>query len=153
MLHYTAPVVSLNYFFSLNALRFWRWHKRRAGRFMLSLASCVTVLLLTSSLYGRIALEATAWQAQRAGFLRQMKGKEGKHLVVVAYGPHHLFHREWVYNAADIDNAKVIFARQMDRAQDCELAAYFRLRQIWLLEVDDDRAPPELKPYPISRCS
>ncbi len=63
------------------------------------------------------------------------------------------YHDEWVYNEADIDNAKVIFARAMDSKQDCQLVEYFKSRRIWSLYIDDDKLAPEFKPYPISACN
>jgi hypothetical protein len=56
--------------------------------------------------------------------------------VIVRYKPDHNYHEEWVYNAADIDNAKVIFAREMDPVSDREIREYFRDRQAWLVEPD-----------------
>ena len=37
------------------------------------------------------------------------------------YGPHHVSHDEWVYNGADIDGAKVVWARDMDTRGNREL--------------------------------
>ncbi len=51
-----------------------------------------------------------------------------------------------MYNAADIDHAKVIWAREADDAQNARLLAYYRTRRIWLLEPD--RQPLQLQPYP-----
>jgi hypothetical protein len=51
----------------------------------------------------------------------------------------------WVCNAADIDNAKVIFAREMDPVSDREIREYFKDRQAWLVEPD----PPNLRVSPI----
>jgi hypothetical protein len=59
----------------------------------------------------------------------------------VRYKPNHNYHEEWVYNAADIDNAKVIFAREMDPASDRELREYFKDRQAWLAEPDVPSVP------------
>jgi hypothetical protein len=69
--------------------------------------------------------------------------------VIVRYGPLHNVHREWVYNAADIDGAKVVWAREMDTAQNRKILEYFKDRQVWLLEVDEVDVPPKLVPYPI----
>ena len=70
----------------------------------------------------------------------------GKHLIVVRYDPeNHNIHDEWVYNGAEIDNAKVLWARELDPAQNARLLAYFKDRQIWLVEPDTDNT--ELIPY------
>ena len=38
--------------------------------------------------------------------LKRLKQEDGKHLVVVSYGPGHSFQNEWVYNEADIDTPR-----------------------------------------------
>ena len=67
-------------------------------------------------------------------------------MIVVRYDPdNHNIHDEWVYNGAEIDNAKVLWARELDPAQNARLLAYFKDRQIWLVEPDTDNT--ELIPY------
>jgi hypothetical protein len=64
----------------------------------------------------------------------------------VRYGPQHdVWYNEWVYNEADIDHAKVIFARDMGPAQNKELVDYFHDRHAWLVEADE--TPVRLSPY------
>ena len=53
---------------------------------------------------------------------------------------------EWVYNEAEIDQAKVIWARDMNPTENCKLIGYFKDRRIWLLEVGMDEALPKLNP-------
>src|SRR5262249_29984761 len=117
----------------------------------LTLLLIVTVLVV--SLYGTIKKQSPdSWQNRRAQMLKQLKQIEGKHLVIVSYGPQHSFHDEWVYNEADIDGAKVVFAHAMNSAQDCQLAEYFKCHQIWSLEVDGDESVPKLRAYPPNLC-
>jgi hypothetical protein len=63
-----------------------------------------------------------------------------KSLVVVKYGLNHNYHHEWVYNRADIDSAKVVWARSMGAARDRELEQYFADRAVWTLDVEDGAA-------------
>jgi hypothetical protein len=69
----------------------------------------------------------------------------GKHLVMVRYEDEHNIHDEWVFNGAEIDGAKVVWARELDAAQNEKLFRYFKDRQVWLAEPDEDAT--ELVPY------
>jgi hypothetical protein len=64
---------------------------------------------------------------------------------MVRYEKNHNFHDEWVYNGAEIDSATVLWARELDPVQNAKLFAYFKDRQIWLVDPDIDNM--ELIPY------
>jgi hypothetical protein len=67
-------------------------------------------------------------------------------LVIVRYSQeHHPINREWVYNAADIDGAKVVWAREIPGISMEPLLTYFKDRRVWL--VEPDVSPPQLRPY------
>ncbi|HKF37014.1 MAG TPA: hypothetical protein VKB35_08955, partial [Ktedonobacteraceae bacterium] len=72
----------------------------------------------------------------------------GNHLVIVHYKPQHQPIPEWVYNGADIDQSRIVWARDLSTAQNQELVDYFWNRQVWWLEADE--VPPTLSPYPAS---
>jgi hypothetical protein len=81
----------------------------------------------------------------RAHILQELERTPGDHLVLVRYKPNHDFILdEWVYNGADIDGSKVIWARDMD-SQNSELLRYFSGRHAWIAEPDYN--PPRLSPY------
>jgi hypothetical protein len=80
--------------------------------------------------------------------LRQLQHLPGQQLVIVDYGPRHSFYYEWVYNDADIDAAKVLWARDMGNNGNQELLNYFKERQVW--RVDADALPPLLEPYQVA---
>ena len=82
----------------------------------------------------------------------------GRDIVLVRYSPHLYdipLHSkdvwppsgvwEWVYNTADIDSQKVIWAQDMGPAKNQELIDYYKDRRVWLLYADDQ--PPKLVPY------
>ena len=68
--------------------------------------------------------------------------------MIVRYGPKHDALREWVFNEPRIDEAKVVWARDMGGVADAELVRYFPERHVWLLLVNDDGKLAELMPYP-----
>jgi hypothetical protein len=72
----------------------------------------------------------------------------GESLVIVRYGPEHSPYEEWIYNEADIDAAKVVWAGEMGPEAMRELLSYFKDRRLWLLKVD--QTPGSLTPYPKS---
>ncbi len=82
--------------------------------------------------YGRIAID------------RQLERLPGKLLVFVRYSQRHEF-VEWVHNAADIDGARVVWARDLGAAENETLRRYYPARTAWLIEPD--ARPPRLTPY------
>jgi hypothetical protein len=76
----------------------------------------------------------------------QLARAPGKQLVFVRYWPRHIFQDEWVYNAADIDGARVVWARDLGAAENEKLRRYYPERTVWVLEPD--ARPPRLTPYP-----
>jgi hypothetical protein len=61
----------------------------------------------------------------------------GRHVVLVRYGAGHDFHDEWVYNAANIDDASIAWCRSLGAAEDAEATSYYEGRQAWRVLVDD----------------
>jgi hypothetical protein len=82
---------------------------------------------------------------RRIAIANQLGAQSGKQLVFVRYSPQHIFQDEWVYNRADMDSAKVVWARDLGPEEDLKLCAYYPDRKIWLLEPD--ARPPRLEPY------
>jgi len=76
---------------------------------------------------------------------RELARAPGQQLVFVRYSPRHLL-REWVYNDADIDRARVVRALDLGPEEDAALRRYYPGRTAWLLEPDAH--PPRLVRYP-----
>jgi len=161
--HYAAPLMALNVALVVQALRHlrvWRWDGQPAGACLVRILPLVCVSALAIRLIapgmGLPLTETNIWWLrfapsqrglERARLLAHLETMQGQHLVVVRYGPEHdpRVQPEWVYNAADIDRAKVIWAREMDAAENARLLEYYRTRRIWLLEPD--RQPARFQPY------
>jgi hypothetical protein len=54
---------------------------------------------------------------------------------------------QWVYNAADIDASKVVWAWDMDVANNLELVHYYPNRHVWSINLDTQ--PATVTPYPV----
>lgn len=159
--HYAAPLTGLIYALllqSMRHLRVWRWRSRPVGALLVRMILLICVLMLPIAIAGFPYLRlqkgdgwSQVWccagpgESGRTRMLTQLNGYEGHHLVIVRYRPDHVSHNEWVYNEADIDGAKVVFARDMGAAKNKALIRYFKDRRVWLLEADD--TPPKLSSY------
>jgi hypothetical protein len=75
---------------------------------------------------------------------QRLKDAPGNQLVFVRYGPSHTI-REWVFNQADIDASKVVWARDLGEPENDKLRRYYPARTVWLLEPD--AKPVALAPY------
>jgi lipopolysaccharide export LptBFGC system permease protein LptF len=120
---------------------------------MLGLMPCVAITaLVLTVLSGIINDNSSAWHLQRARLLAQLKQEQEQHLIIVRYGPQHSVNDEWVYNDAEIKQAKVIWARDMNPAQNCKLIKHLKDRRTWLLQVGTDEPQAKLKPYSTDLC-
>ncbi len=82
---------------------------------------------------------------RRIAVNEQLAKVPGQILVFVRYWPQHIFQDEWVYNEADIDRARVVWARDLGDAENRKLRQYYPGRSVWLLEPD--ARPPKLATY------
>jgi hypothetical protein len=68
----------------------------------------------------------------------QLAALPGEHLVLVRYSKGHNSGEEYVYNEADIDQAKTVWAREIPGMDLSPLLSYFRNRDVWVYEPDED---------------
>jgi hypothetical protein len=147
--HYFSPATGALYILLTQGLR-----HMYARRGILKDAALAIPILACAMIVIRVMAAAThtqiepAWprgNLDRAALLDQLRAMPGEQLVIVRYGPDHDVNREWVWNRASIDSAKVIWARDMGDAQNQELLEYFKSRRVWRLDADDPS--PKLQPY------
>jgi len=155
--HYFAPATGLLYLILLQCMRHMRlWRGRHSAQGaaavrMIVVVCCAMFALRICAAITHTAIEP-AWprgDLGRAAILQQLNRQAGSHLVLVRYQPAsgatHDLDQEWVYNDADIDAAKTVWARDMGDIQNQELLHYFHDRHVWLL--NGDQAPPRLEPF------
>jgi len=151
--HYFSPATSVLYLLLVQGMRLlsqWSPANRPLGRALvraIPLIACAMILLRVTAALAHTQIEP-AWprgNLERAMLLKQLQQLPGRQLVIVSYGAQHNVDREWVYNEANIDGAKVVWSRDMGREENKELIQYFRDRKAWFLEGDSPE--PRLQPY------
>ena len=156
-LHYIAAVTCLFVLWSVLALqRLARWSPA-AARFLIIFCAAHFVFWYGVHLFDNepfaVALRADeTWQSinhanpeRRIEVNRELDRTPGKLLVFVRYSPLHVFQDEWVYNRADLNTARIVWARDLGAEENRRLMALFPGRTVFLLEPDAQ--PPALQPY------
>jgi hypothetical protein len=136
--HYAAPLTATIFALlvqSMRHLRRWEVRSRPVGIFLTRLVVLLVIARVAIYVRRPPAMQE-AWSLSRAHILKQLEATPDKHLVVVHYSPEHNPHHEWVFNAADIDNAKVVWVRDIPGIDPKPLLQYFRDRKIWVIEPD-----------------
>lgn len=137
--HYATPAASVFIVLvvaSMRRLKVWNLGGRRIGLFLVRGTLCLCALSSLQPILRFIHLDENQWALQRSRILHQLESEPGQQLAFVHYHPDHNPHREWVYNAANIDGAKVVLARIMSPEQNAKLREYFAGRRLWVIEAD-----------------
>jgi hypothetical protein len=163
--HYLAPFTAAFYALGLQAMRHlrqWKPGGQTAGiaitRFIVTICVAMAVLRLfdrplhISIPEWPVSSWNDAWYGpdhfgvERASIQSRLQQLPGNQLVIVRYSASHDPAEEWVYNDADIDGSKVIWARDMNAAENMELLNYYKDRKAWV--VEPDARPVSISPYP-----
>jgi hypothetical protein len=147
--HYAAPAAAT--IFSLDTqgirhLRHWVYKGRPVG---IGLSRVILLSTVALTVFHQLAdpdkIECPVLEHRRE-FAADLKSFPGEHLVIVRYPPTgNCEVGDWVYNDADIDHAKVVWAREIPGISTDPLLKYFKDRNAWLL--DTGSFPLKLKPY------
>ena len=163
--YYLGLATALFYALGLQAmrhLRVWSPNGAPVGKTMVrfSILLCLVMALVTllaaappedafgQSFRSLTELHATPNQfsTERAKVQFFLDKLPGKQLVLVRYSPDHNPIDQWVYNRADINDSKIIWAWDMGPTSNQELLDYYKDRKAWL--VEPDAKPVKLTPYP-----
>jgi hypothetical protein len=136
--HYWAPVLPLvlvTAALTLSRVASIQKSGRPVGRWAaIAIATSVAVTLAGLDLWMAKTKPSPGF---RSGVIKTLEGTPGKHLVLVRYSPAHLIQEEWVYNGADLDGARIVWARYMNEQKNSELLQYYRGRVFWILDPDE----------------
>jgi len=146
--NYLPPMAGVCYVIVLQSMRHmrqWRVCGHQAGLVLVRGVGFVCCAAFLGHAITPYADPPYPGNLERAQVLRRLESLSGRQLVVVRYSPEHDVVKDWVYNRADIDNAKVVWAREMGPTDDRQLLRYFHDRTVWL--VEPDQQPPRLSPY------
>ena len=156
--HYAAPITAVKILLAVESLRrltvaLWTPFRRfrllpllRLRQLSLIMSGVLLLVIVRHSLNFSFPPDQKlrGISVERPRILSELNRLPGKHLVLVRYEPAHDPRVEWVYNAANIDQSKIVWARDLDAASNAELLRYFHDRRIWLLQPDD--VLPRLQP-------
>jgi hypothetical protein len=151
-IHYVAAIVPVFLAVILQGmrhLRTWHWEDRPTGRFLVRATVIMCVLMIPVQVR-ILAVTPTpgSWAAigpERAALESHLASLTESQLVLVRYRPDHDPLLDWVYNGADPDHQKVLWARDMGAERNEELLRYYKDRQVWLLNADE--VPTKVTPY------
>ena len=155
-LHYAAACTSLMILAVVLGLERLAAVRTEAARIILFLCAAHFVFWYGAHLFetpeiARYILPYETWDGinhqnpQRRIYVNQQLARiPGELLVFVHYEhPQHPFQDEWVYNAADIDHARIVWARDLGEEENEKLKRYFPQRNVIMLAPDE--RPPELQ--------
>ena len=163
--HYSAPItcaILALVLIAMRRLRPWHWRGKPAGLFITRAVPSLCLLFFLMPVGARILQGPTflsqpnqgmlTWcsampsNTERAALLAKLRQLPGRQLVFVRqHDVDSNSSPSYIYNRADIDSAKVVWAYDMGPAENRKLIQYFKNRRAWLL--DADAHPPRLLPY------
>jgi len=138
--HYLGPITASIFALLTFGIRYIRQVRFRGRPLGLGLSRAIVLLTVLLSPFntrpGTWKFSAPYGISYRAIFAHQLERLPGRHLVIVRYSSQHNVFQEWVYNDADIDRAKIVWAREIPGVDLKPLLSGFSGRQIWLAEPD-----------------
>jgi tetratricopeptide (TPR) repeat protein len=148
--HYLAPVCGIiiaMLVMCIRHLRHWTWRGRPVGAALAAgvLLLSVTGLITAPAGADLLSVNLVYTKTPRARILQKLEDRGGQHLIIVHYGPNHVFHLGSIYNDANIDNSNVVWARDLGPASNRELIRYYPDRTVWLFNADSPQV--HLIPY------
>jgi len=147
--HYASQVLCVAVAIAIYGLRWLRLWKRRGIPIGAMACRAIVLVMATWMLFTLadkvmnpylLQINSRTLQAEAIDRVRlqsELERMPGQHLVIVHNRWSHTGSEDWVYNKADIDHAKVVWARDMGPEKNEELLRYFANRRVWLVDQND----------------
>jgi hypothetical protein len=150
--HYAAPITCVLFLLMVQSIRHLRTMQCKGRPIGLALSRALLLCLMFDTVFyiAHGVCDPLFWPCEgdvsRVAIEKKLEHTPGKHLILVRYSDdEHNIHDDWVYNGAEIDGAKVLWARELDAEQNSKLLDYFKDRKVWLVTPDTDNT--YLEPY------
>jgi hypothetical protein len=150
--HYFAPAAALLYLFLMQCARHLRWFEWRGRAVGLPIVRAICLIYIATVAL-RLGMAVTGlhpekeWQhgdMERASIVRELDATPGQQVVFGGYALDFDLDREWVFNGANIDAQKIVWARDMGAEKNRELLEYYHGRKFWQVAAGGGA---KLKPY------
>jgi len=147
--HYLAPAAAILIAIVVECCR----HLRASGVYIWKLLPAVMLLVLTLRVGAQSLglpytqkLNFQSWCCRVEG--NQNKARitadldliPGNHLVFVRAKTDEYNLLQWIYNDADIDRSRIVWARDLGPERNAELARYYAGRQVWMVDPNVEPA-------------
>jgi hypothetical protein len=147
--YHLGPVIPIIFTFVAAALRqtyvtLARHNRTRGLYFVVAVAACLLLVTAMKQNAELLQIPLAYWERAaephgepRASIQNWLSARPRPQLVLVRYASSHSPDQEWIYNRADIDHSKVVWARDLGPGQNAKLLHYFSNREAWLLDADE----------------
>jgi hypothetical protein len=165
--HYLAPFTAAFYAIGLQAmrhLRLWCPEGKPVGATLVRFSVILCFVLGAVRVFANpLGFEVQEWPTSNWMVMWYGPGHFGTDRAHIAAGLEHLpgrqlvfvhdsFRRnpsdQWVYNEANVDASKVVWAWDMDANNNRELMKYYPDRKAWLVDLNTE--PATISPYTVS---
>ena len=163
--HYLAPATAVVFGITMLGfarLRSWQWRGQPSGLFLartLPLACAAVLILPLSHLLlgwppmpngqGKHFCCSLDQGSERSRIAAELASRPKEVLALVHDDPDVSIHDEWVYNSANIDAARVVWALDLGADANRPLLEYYPDREVWL--VHRGRVSVTVMPYPVDQ--
>jgi hypothetical protein len=165
--HYWAPMTAVIWALVIQSMRHLRVARsggRRIGEAMVTMISFAAVFMVVWCQVMRAPTQEAGpdylhslrcrlpdpqhSMSQRQRVQERLEKTPGRHLVIVRYPVGHNTNHDWVFNKANIDDSRVVWARDMGPERNRDLLRYFHDREVWLADVAEAKLLPYTPPTP-----